>query len=1179
MKRIAILHITDIHFGQAAMEGRWPTIRAQFFADLEHVLGQVGRIHLIALTGDISNRGLANEYADASRFLEEMGLFFIERNMDLPRLAPVPGNHDLVRPPRRQLAQIVLEESWSPEIAQQVLDPDSELKDFVADLFANYTHWTTQQPLPLIDVDHTGLMPGEYSGAVSVDSLRCGVVGLNSTFRHLSDRAEPGSLSIIPTQINAACGGDLPRWAKANSITIALSHHPTHWISEEGEVQDALFNPAGGAQLHLCGHLHQENYKLTGLASTGSYVTHQGQSLFGLEQWGTPPQTQREHGYAVLTLDAVGNDLELRVWPRGASKLQTGQWQLDRKADFGLKRGEESSSPISLGCSGSGSKGPHVETSILAAPANQEEAKRELDRYDPQFFKDLSAASLCCVVGERRIVLDHADCLPLPALRAGLWEALALGGEDDGTTPLEQLISLVASRSAKRARELTAYYLGNTDESAIRALRSLLRAPWSAFIYLTPLADLEPAIAEDDELSKRYTLFDSQSAGYRIPSQQETPAIRIPRKTSSGGVIELVTDPYHDSVQGDASRHWQGYVDGLLARMDVLFMADDISSPGIWRRIASRAAGKPAMQGRAYLVCPELPPQYAAALPLFRVGWFKCSVEEFTSDVLIPERQEFATGLARLSRRRSTPTPRPDLSVDGSLRAAGEGSRDYLLGRSPTWGDIVNGFAAELSLAQTVIRASEGDSASILIAAGTAGSGRTTALMQSALALRGAGQAVGWIDRSVTSSFTDILEDIRTQHFDVLFIDDADMFGPDTVRLLGQMRIENPACRIVVGVRSTRAFLLDSLTDKITLPQEALTASDVGNLIDVLRRHKAIANRRLSDHDVRRSILETGKGQLLVGMIQATSGLPFAEKIASECAQLDRSELLIYGSLAIASAEKASMTEDEILEAAPGDANEGWSAFKRLLKARLVVREHGTDRFEVRHRVVAEEVRVYLRRRGLLQVAVMNALRAFAAASVGLRSVSNPDRKAFIRLLNHTYLISLQLTSDDVREIYDAVEDLLDDDFHYWLQRGSFEVEAGDETAAMHDLTSAMTTLGGEQDPKVLTEFAYLRLRIARRVRTPEADRLALEGIRDLHSVVRREGVNSPHTFSILAKEGAAWLEDAGLGRSETGQLALETAAMLTLGARLDPVNPEVGQCRQPAISRLESLARDLGAL
>jgi hypothetical protein len=163
------------------------------------------------------------------------------------------------------------------------------------------------------------------------------------------------------------------------------------------------------------------------------------------------------------------------------------------------------------------------------------------------------------------------------------------------------------------------------------------------------------------------------------------------------------------------------------------------------------------------------------------------------------------------------------------------------------------------------------------------------------------------------------------------------------------------------------------------------------------------------------------------------------------------------------------------------------------------------------------------------------------------------------------------LDAEDIRRVYDYVEEILDNDFHYWLQRGAFEVEAGDPSKhALHDLRRAMTTEGGEDDPYVLTEYSYLRFRMAQSSRTSEGIAWGKAAFEDVRKVVLRSGLRSPHTFVVLARDGVPWLHSADMPRTEKVHLMRQAIHLLKSGARLDAVNTRVAEVRETAITALE---------
>ena len=58
MSTVGWLHLTDLHFGFSGQEWLWPTLRAEFYADLERILKKTGTWDFVFFTGDLTvNRG------------------------------------------------------------------------------------------------------------------------------------------------------------------------------------------------------------------------------------------------------------------------------------------------------------------------------------------------------------------------------------------------------------------------------------------------------------------------------------------------------------------------------------------------------------------------------------------------------------------------------------------------------------------------------------------------------------------------------------------------------------------------------------------------------------------------------------------------------------------------------------------------------------------------------------------------------------------------------------------------------------------------------------------------------------------------------------------------------------------------------------------------------------------
>ena len=136
------LHLSDLHAGMRDEEYFFPSVRKDLFADLEHLLNKTGQVDLVLFTGDLAYRGSQEDYAKAEKILNRLcqGLKKISGNE--PRLAVVPGNHDLERPnDTNELARLKL---LSDNVQIQCKfwhEDDSSLRKTVEKMFRGYTEW------------------------------------------------------------------------------------------------------------------------------------------------------------------------------------------------------------------------------------------------------------------------------------------------------------------------------------------------------------------------------------------------------------------------------------------------------------------------------------------------------------------------------------------------------------------------------------------------------------------------------------------------------------------------------------------------------------------------------------------------------------------------------------------------------------------------------------------------------------------------------------------------------------------------------------------------------------------------------------------------------------------------------------------------------------------------------
>src|SRR5436190_5560232 len=320
------VHITDLHLGMTEQPGLWPTIKAHFCEDLESLYEKSRPWDLVIFTGDLTQRGNADQFKRVDDFLNELWIRLLKFGAQ-PSLVAVPGNHDLVRPDAKDLAVKLLKNSWGtdPDVCNEFWsNPNSDYRKRITAAFENYATWwgRTQFKPPITP----GILPGDFSATIEKNGAALGVVGLNSTFLQLTEGDYKGKLAIDPRQFQEVCGGDGPAWVKKHNACLLLTHQPPDWLNadSQGHLEADIIGNDSFA-IHLFGHMHETRYQSQSKGGAPEVRVFQGTSLFGLEQFGEANKVERRHGYSVGRVDLDGDSGHLIFWPRTANK-GTGQW-------------------------------------------------------------------------------------------------------------------------------------------------------------------------------------------------------------------------------------------------------------------------------------------------------------------------------------------------------------------------------------------------------------------------------------------------------------------------------------------------------------------------------------------------------------------------------------------------------------------------------------------------------------------------------------------------------------------------------------------------------------------------------------------------------------------------------------------------------------------------------------
>jgi DNA-binding MarR family transcriptional regulator len=549
--------------------------------------------------------------------------------------------------------------------------------------------------------------------------------------------------------------------------------------------------------------------------------------------------------------------------------------------------------------------------------------------------------------------------------------------------------------------------------------------------------------------------------------------------------------------------------------------------------------------------------------------------DEFANTVLEPVRQllETAPYVAMRHKKSERAAREGELRIVSELAGEDPNRKTaFLLGQEPHWSDLVTERAIkrdiDAQLFDLAMGGIGGKKSTTVAVTGTAGSGKSASLMRVCLGLSNGGHKVGYVDRDTDISPQQIRRQLAEgTDITVLAIDDADRYGEYMMPLVDEMSRLRPGLLTILGVRSSRSDALDasmlrySQLREVSIPH--LSDSDIDGLIDTLERNSLLGRLKGKDRETQRQLFKRESGrQLLVAMIQATSGRKFEEKISEELDDYGDEERFLYGLVAVVSDRNLSIAKEELLIASGHPDNDTLNRLERLTRRGAIVEREG--RFTTRHREIA---RVLVER--FAAERTLDALIGpivFAVASTVSQSGHRNSREWRIlkRLLSHRHLARVVNDPPRVRGIFERVETLLGWDYHMWLQRGAFEVQQGDLALAENYLGQAFAL--NDEDSLVVTEYAHLGFRIAlENPRSPKAAGRISDATEVLETQIREQGDRDFYPYHVLGSQGLAWSRRAGMGREERRLFLKRILAHV-----------EEGVLRHPHQTDLADLQRDL---
>jgi hypothetical protein len=750
-------------------------------------------------------------------------------------------------------------------------------------------------------------------------------------------------------------------------------------------------------------------------------------------------------------------------------------------------------------------------------------------------------------------------------LKEEIWDLIWPGEPGVEESSLADTYAAALSEAGNDLAALMRNRLTVLPESVTDAHQRWLSMPWRR-AYTLNIDDLEAAASRAYDLPRR--IQPVSGLGRSLPLGTGSDLLYVHLNGMLDDIPKVTfTDPQYGRRQAQGSALYDQLAADLLA-YPVVFVGTELRESLFWQYVALRdergSRGVSEHRRRSYLVTPTLPPDRQRLLRAYNIAWVPATAGEFAESVLErleePARKGHAIRAAAASPHEGvTLRPVAELAALPSPRDS-----EYLLGVQPTWRDIADGRAVQRDFERELaVEEAEG----CLLVKGTAGAGTSTTLMRLALRAVAADRDVRWIDANHVFDARELSRALK-KHGDefVLVVDDADTFGPPVAELAEDVATTMSGSLLILGMRSARADRVmrgwqadGTLRREVTVP--LLGDSDIGRLLETLERHNQLGALKKLDQGARVDRIKREFGrELLVAMFEATSGERFETRAYEEFLDLVDEQQVIYAIVALASELRFALGRDEILMATGDISNTALYALERLLANRLLIQS--ADGYVVRHRRIAELVVRGMRGDAIALAPYQGLVRAIAARHQPGKARSR-EAKLVTALISHARVLRF-FALDDARRLYAGVEDLLANDYHFWLQRGSMEVESGNLSRAANYLQQAFA--GGEHDHRLQTEWAYYLIKSAHQ--NPRADDAAekvAQGQEILLNQIERRGEDDAYPWHVYGSQMLGWLRRAPLPAQERERQLEIVKTRVKDGSRLHPHAEE-----------LRGLARDL---
>ena len=671
----------------------------------------------------------------------------------------------------------------------------------------------------------------------------------------------------------------------------------------------------------------------------------------------------------------------------------------------------------------------------------------------------------------------------------------------------------------------------------------ILAMPW-ALVYTLNVDDLQEKLLEQRQASRQIRTISATTD--RI-ANIDSDALNIIHM--NGGLHDVPDNVTFSRSQYAVRRIGDPFYDFLrkdLVSRPVIFIGTSLEEGPMWSHLAMRGT-KPErereIRPRSYLVTPNLNLSKQALLNQYNIVWLPYTTEQFCDEFIGQLQDARADGIDFIAEQKKFRSSGGYqlLQISDIPEGTAEPT-DYLLGAEPVWDDATHNRIAYRNCFDDIIGEIDKLRAkstinSFVVVTGTAGTGKSSAMMQIALRMEAEGAPTAWIDAEENFDTNRIKRALKADvGLELVFISNSDLWGRKLSRMVRELSDSNPRLILVCECRSTK---VDRIVDNVELggveviecPIPYLGDEDIEAILDVLDRENRLGQLKGKSHAERKLLFEAEAGrQMLVAMYKVTHGVEFKDRATNELNELDSTQKFLYGITCVAHAHRFMLKREEIAIAFGDDISEWPHALDALVRRKLLIQAKG-DTYKARHREIAQFVYTELGVQGSIEGAIASLVRiAGTRSTITMKNHERP-RKMLSTFLNHNLLLRV-IGSGSARQIYSDFEPLLEWDHQYWLQRGALELGLDNIGLAENFLHQSKSLQ--QNDIFVDNELALLNLKKANNAPHDLASQEMVEdAIETLAAVAQRRPDQRAHTAHIAGFQGLRWARNTEMDSLE----------------------------------------------